>query len=294
MLWFILSILSAMFSASDDIIDKFLLSKHKLEPTSYLLLGMLIELPIIPLLFYISYPPLTFYALILGLALAVLDSAALILYNRAMSLEEASRAIPLTYLTALFILPLAYFFFNEIFTFQKYVGILAIVSGAVLISYKGDRGKVSAFVILLLLSSSVLWAFYGIIAKYAFNYFDELSLLAWCYAGYLPVGALLLMVPSARKKFVFRVKKIKKYLKPLVLSSAVDFLAFISYLIALAIGPVSLITALLSTEPFFVLMYTTLFTFFAKHVVKEKVTKLTLFIKIVAICLIFTGVLLIG
>ena len=62
---------------------------------------------------------------------------------------------------------------------------------------------------------------------------------------------------------------------------------------AVSLGPVSLVVPISAVQPFFVLLYSIFLTKFAPNILKEEITKETLFMKLSAIVLVFIGTLLI-
>jgi drug/metabolite transporter (DMT)-like permease len=219
-----------------------------------------------------------------------------VLYNKAMTLEEASRVVPMFYLNPIFVLPLAYFFLNETLSFQKYAGVFLLVISAALISYKKLKGKfrISPALIYILLFSLV-WAGYEVSTKYIFSFIDYFSFLFWTVVGALFGGLILLFIPKIRDDFIVDMRKAnkKKVFFWRLITVAVYYTGVVSIYIAISIGLISLVSAIPSLQPLFVLLYTLLLSFFMPKVLSEKVSKLIIFTKILSIILIFVGTLLV-
>jgi len=64
-------------------------------------------------------------------------------------------------------------------------------------------------------------------------------------------------------------------------------------IIATSISYVTLVNALSSVQPFFVLLFTVLLSIFFPHIIKEEINKSIMFLKVLAIILMFIGVILV-
>jgi len=216
-----------------------------------------------------------------------------VLYNKAMMLEEASRVVPMFYLNPIFILPLAYIFLNETLSFQKYAGVFLLVISAVLISYKKLKRKFGLSPALVyILIFSLVWAGYEVSTKYIFSFIDYFSFLFWTVIGALFGGLILLFIPKIRDDFIVDMRKANKkkvFFWRLITVAVYYYTGIISIYIAISIGLVSLVSAIPSLQPLFVLLYTLLLSFFMSKILSEKSDKLIIFTKILSIILIFVG-----
>jgi uncharacterized membrane protein len=93
------------------------------------------------------------------------------------------------------------------------------------------------------------------------------------------------------------IKTVKQYGRKVIIAmSASEFITAIGILfnvIAISVGYVTLVNALSSVQPFFVLLFTVLLSVFFPHLLKEDLGKSIISIKILAIALMFVGILLI-
>ena len=65
----------------------------------------------------------------------------LILYFKAMAIEESSRVISLWYTGTIFVPIFAYVFLEEKLSLPSYLGIILLVASAMFISYRKEEGK---------------------------------------------------------------------------------------------------------------------------------------------------------
>lgn len=295
--WFTFALLAPVLWAGCNVIDKILLTKKFKNPFTYQVWTAIFDGTAAILL--ITFLPISFSypGFLLGVIIGVINVFSLLLYNRAMLVEEASRVIPLTYLDALFILPMSYIFFGEILKSEKYFGILFVLAGAILISYKArKKGKIifsSATKSILIIA--VIWAFLSILQKYTLESIDPLSLMVWVFVGFF-IGAFpSLLFPKIKRDFFIMIKKIDRFVLILtILTMIFAYSAFALFLNALSSGSPSLVVGVATIQPLVLFVYTTILTRLAPKYIKEKIDKKTISLKLIAICLIFLGVWLIS
>lgn len=290
--WFVFTLIASMIWPFSNIIDKVFLTKYVKDPFSYLILAGLTNGSLVflfPLFVPISF---AFPWFLLGIVGSVLGWAIFILYNKAVMTEEISRVVPLMYLSPIFIIPLAIFLLNEVLIPSKYIGVLLLILGAILISYKKldkKKSKISSVVKLMLLYNFLI-ACYGVFIKYILGFMDYWSLLFWINVGGMLGGFLFLSVSKMRKNFLNNIKKLgRRGLAFRYLGVSAYYLGVIPYFIGLSLGPVSLVTGVNSIQPFFVLLYATVISLFMPKILKEKIDKSTIFLKVLAIFFIVLG-----
>ncbi len=288
--WFIYAILAPILWSGCNVIDKFLLDKHIKNPISYQIIISLfdtISLIIILIAFQIST---NIYGFILGIVSGIISVIAIIFYNKSMIEEEASRVIPLIYLDSIFVAILAYIFLGEIFNFQKYLGIIFIVAGGILISLKKMKKWHFSSAIKFILVSAIILGVNGILTKYALGFIDYHSLLVGQLLGYIIFGFCLLLPNRVRENFSNDMKRFdKKVFLLMLINTIIALMASLSFLIATSISDISLVYAIISTQPFFIFIFMLIITKVAPNIIKEKIDKSTLILKLIAICLIFIG-----
>jgi transporter family protein len=290
--WITLSLLAALLWSMSNLIDKFLLEKWVKNP--------LIPINIIAILYLLAsviifsthkIAPLSMQALLLVLVGGILSVVSMVFYFKALSIEEVSRIVPLFNIGPLFILILAAIFLGEIFTPIKYLGIFLLVFGSILITLKKDisLGKSSLYMLICLVASAI----YQVIAKYLLNMADY-----WTIFAYLRFATFLAAIPICYLSIKDLITTVGKHGARVVLAiSASETLAIIAlfiFTIATSLGPVTLVNALSAVQPFFVLIVTVLLSHFLPHILKEEISKQTIFQKVVAAILIFLGAFLVS
>jgi drug/metabolite transporter (DMT)-like permease len=105
---------------------------------------------------------------------------------------------------------------------------------------------------------------------------------------------LLLATSNSRENFWGYLKNFnKKIFSLMIINTIIYLIAILAFYFATSITDISLVYAIASTQPFFIFIYMLIITKIAPSIVKEKIDKSSILFKIIAICLIFIGTLLI-
>ena len=273
--WFLIALIAPMLWAILNIVDKYFLTKLVKNAVSYqILIALFDSIVILPLFLFVNIS-FAFPWFILSILLSVVISFIFIFYNKAMIIEETSRVVIMFYLNPLFALILAYVFLGETLNLSKYIGILFLVSSSILISYRESKGKFKVSAALgYVLIISIAWAASNIFTKYVFNFIDYFSFLFWTVIGYLICGLILLCTPKFRKDFFNDMHKAnkKKVIFWRLFSVVLYYIALLSFYIAISKESVSLVSAVPSLQPLFVLIYTIILSLFMPKILSEKIS----------------------
>lgn len=292
MSWVLFSILAALIWAIKGILDKFMLANYIKKPiVPVLILGMF-DLAAIALIFLVNgLDPLSPQNLGLAFVGGLASLMIIVLYFKAVQIEEISRVIALIYITPLFVTILAALFLGEIFTLDKYAGILLLITGAIMISYKlGKLAFGKAFWYMLL--ASFAFGIYAIITKYLLGFADF-----WSVFSYTRLGMIICLIPVFFFRYRDLASAVRERGKMAVVSAssseAINLAALLLFTAAASTGFITLVEALTAVEPFFVLFFTVILSLFYPMILREETGKKIIAIKLLAIILIFSGTLLI-
>lgn len=295
MLWIILTLTVAFIFAILNVIDKYILTDELKDPilcttvygfVTFFILGIITLITKQNLLIPLNI-------ILISLFAGIFLSIGIFFYYKSLSHEEVSRVIPLLSLGPLFVLILATIFLNETFTLVKYLGIASLICGAFLISIRfGLKKKKMAVtpVIFAMILATLALALRSVLIRQATLYFPFMQIIFWFALGIFIIAAALLIKhhPKIRKKLQI------KGIKHLILINIVSTLSLLLYIKAIEISPaVSLVAALLATQGFFVLIFASLLSKFKPSIICEPLTKKIIILKIIAIALLTTGVILI-
>jgi drug/metabolite transporter (DMT)-like permease len=293
--WFIFTFVATILWAAGVVIDKYVLTKHIQDPFSYQLLLIIVEAPVmLPLLFTSTSTafPWSLLGIIGGLGMY----PGLILYFKAMAIEESSRVISLWYTGTIFVPIFAYVFLKEKLSLPSYLGIILLVASAMFISYRKEEGKKAVIspALGLILTSGIVFAGYEVLTKYVLGALDYFSYFAWNFVGTAILGLALFCLPKIRHNFLNDIQKVNRtVLLWRIINTSIGLTATVLYYIAISSGPVSLVSATASFEPFFVFAITLVLSLFVPRILKEETGKKVVAVKGLALILIIVGAWLI-
>ncbi len=296
--WFVFALIAPIVFAGVDVIDKYILTNHVTNPFSYKLLSVLMDIPIPFLLLALTPVSFRFPWSVLSILGGFVFSVSSILYLKAMGVEEASRVIALFFVSPIFVLPLALMFLGETLGLSKYLGAVLLVLSAVLVSYRRTQSKRSSMVspaLGFMLILALIGAGGDVLSKHILSFYDYWHFLFWSLIGGLLGGFLIFCLPTARQNFLGNLRTInKRVFFWMGISTFLGYIGLISYYVAVSLESISLVAAVPSIEPFFVLMLTVLLSSLTHGTVKEEVNKQAITLKISAFVLIIIGAWLIA
>lgn len=293
MSWFLLSIATAALWAVDNVLDKFVLSKKLRDPYAYNVLTNLND--VIPALLIALLVPIRFDPVFstIGFLLGVWSVWSLLYYNKAMMREEASRVSSLEWVSPVFVAILAYIFAGERLFFYNYLGILLIIVGAIVISHEKRRGSkiILSPALWLIVTFAFLVAVEDVASKWALGHIDYWSFFFWTCIGSVVTALVMLSFANVRRAFVEEMKRIRIRTLLLILSaSLVYYVANVSFYAALTVGLVTLVSAIVATQPIFTFLYALVLRRGRPTILKEDFRRFNMLTKILGIAVIVAGV----
>ena len=291
-MWILFSILSAFIWSIVNIIDKVVMTKFIQKPIIPIIVVGFIGLIFSLIIWTKNFVSLSGWPLFLSLLAGAIAAGGCFFYFKAIKIEEASRVIPLFAMILIWTVLLAAIFLGETLSIREYCGIFIVFLGSVLISVK-KRFKLSLnkpFFFMLL--STILYAVQRIIHKYLLNDFDY-----WTVFSYGNLGLFLIILPL----FIYNIPTFREIFKKhkgkviglIITSESLNLISLIIFLIALSLGLASLVTAVNSVQYIFIFLWTIPLSIWLPGIIKEELKGSTIFLKLTAIALIISGVVLI-
>ncbi len=284
MLWIWLAIIASFLWACCNLIGKYTLFELN-KQTTYISILVGAGFAFLALLFFhISF---SIIAVIDGITWA----AAFYFYTQGLFESEVSKAIALLLTFPIFVAIISHFFLSETLNSIHYVGILLAVLGAILLSVelplslKEIKFKKGAMLMLL---SSLFFAISDVLAKYTLNFVDPVSSMFLSQITAFAIGLILLVLWKKQVK-ITSTKLLGYALFSGVLSCVAAFLYIFAYSQTLA----SLAAPIETVQPLFVFIMATLITIVKPQWLKENISKENMILKILAIVLLISGVLLV-
>jgi drug/metabolite transporter (DMT)-like permease len=287
--WIFFSLLAALLWAIVNVIDKYTMSKLVESPLIPLLISGILGLFVAGGIWSVHGIETLSY---LNLILAVLAGSFYVLtmyfYYLALQHEEVSKVIPIYYLSPVFILFFAKGILGENLTTNQYVGMAFLVSGAVLISaelprnFKGSKG------ITYMMVAALCYALNQVLTKYLLKYNEF-----WTVFAYIRVGIFLSLLPIFYLNFntiLIYCKKIhSKAYKIMTVNQLLNLAGVFAITLAMTSGYVTLVNALASVQPIFVLIITLILCTFLPNILKETLEGWVLIKKFMATIFIVIG-----
>ncbi|MBI4200949.1 MAG: EamA family transporter [Chloroflexi bacterium] len=291
--WAPLAVLSAALFGMASFLVKLVVGRQVPNPrTFYLITGVLnMLIGMFALLVWPLAPGASLVAVVQAAAAGLVQSAGLMLFWLALRTEEVSRVDPITQTFPIFVAILASTFLGESLGPREWSGILATVAGAVLISARRmPGGEVLLSRPLLLLGiASLSTAVAQTLSKPALS---ELS--KWNVLGiFFPCLSVGFFTVSLRRSCLQEAYAIVSE-KPRSLlwvgsQAAVGLAAVLFQFAAIAVGPVSLVSTVIATRPFFVFVWAMLSSWLTPHLLREPLSPRILAVKLAAIAMIVGG-----
>ena len=292
-MWVIFSLSAAFCRATISIIDKYVLTKWIKNPLiPVMMIGIIGLFGSFVVYFFRGFAPLSNFNVFLSLAAGFLYILTAVFYFKALKEEEASRIVPLSSLSPLFILIFAGIFLGEVFTPIKYLGIILLIAGAILISSRNllkiTFSRAFGWMLLAVITASVV----AVLTKYILNFTDYWTVFAWTRAG-TAIG----VIPIIFFYFPELKSVTKQYGKKVIIvmsaNEVLNLFAVLFITIAMSIGYVTLVRALSSVSPLFVLFGAVILSRFYPFILKEEIGRSVILQKVLAIILMLIGAMLI-
>lgn len=291
MAWLFFALLAPFLFSISAILDKLLRERH-LSTFTYATLSGLVSFWGLAILPFAGFPD-SGVVIISGLAVGALFFFCVFPYFHALSIEEASRVVPLWAFEAPITLLLALVFLKELLSFNNYLGFILVVAGTFLVSTRKFSEVLKprkAFWHMLL--ASVLTSF-GIVASkwlYSQASFWSVQALFWLGGG-LTALLVLAVFGKRRKSFLDEILHLKKAaLLQFAMRELFVIAGFMVFSLALMTGSASLSTALVQLPALYVFLIASLLSRFLPQILEEQIDKKALLTKAVAILMIIAGV----
>lgn len=303
MLWLFVAILSYFILAAVFLADKWLLLGPISRPQIYAFYIGILQILIFPLIFFIDFVILSPLHIFLALASGFFFIWALYWFYKGLQLFEPSRIVPAVGgFVPIFILTIIYFLSGgeEVFTAGYFLSFLFLIFGSVLLTHEKSK-KISFQSIKISIVTAILFAFYSVLAKYAYMGQPFWSGFIWIRAGSFLTAILFL--------FLFRKEILSEvFVKPKIIESkknaAVFFInqgvgsgANILQNWAIALAPlafVPIVSALQGTQYVFLLLFAVFLSLKFPQIMREEISRKTLLQKIAAILLIGAGLVILA
>jgi drug/metabolite transporter (DMT)-like permease len=293
--WIFIAIVAYLLFAASAVADKFLLTNVVRHPVAYAFyIG--ITGPFSLLLAPFGLHALSSADLFVAIIAGVCFTLALFFFFSAVKQTTVSRILPIEGgLVPLFTLVAAFFLLDERLALNQYVAFVFLVIGAVLISFRYERGGWHAKALQNAIIAAVLFALSFTLTKYIFDQSNFISGMVWTRLGFF-VTALGFLVSKEYRIHIFQAPK-QAQTRNIAIYYGSRFIGTIGGFLqnyAIALGSVTIVNALQGVQFVFLLILTTFLSFNYPKVLKEQVSGAILAQKLAAIVLITAGLIILG
>ena len=277
--------------------DKWILSGVKLRITSFYLFVGASQLTIsIGIWLILGVSNASFDAQLAAFGGGFLWGVGLLIYFWALRREQMGRVVPVWQASPIFAAILGVAVLGETVEWWGWLAVLLVVGGAVLVSADPEElrsGKFSG-IYLFVFAAAGLIGVAQVLLKVSADEMDVWQNMALRGTGlFVSLGAPFLQPSIVRELLSFLANR--RLALPLVLTETVGpFIGNALLLLALANGPVSLVSGLLGTRPIFVLFITLALAPFARRVLSEKFSRADILTKAAAATAVVGGVAIIS
>ncbi|MEI6238232.1 MAG: EamA family transporter [bacterium] len=298
MSWYIFAFIAPLLWAISNHIDKYILGRY-LKNTNAGILAIFAGM--VGFLFSLSILIFSPYNILgIGLfngVLIVLNGVLLVIayipYYYAINGEDASSVVPLYQIIPIFSFVLGYIFLWESISLMQIISGLLIIIGSVLISIDFRKSKVffKGRVLALMAISSFLISVHFLIFKIVAIQENFWRTVFWEYLGAVGVALFLLVfISKYRLQFIalLRENSLAIILVNL-LNETVNIGAKLFANYATLLVPVVIVNLANGIQPLFVFIIGIILTIFLPFINKEKITKIYIIQRLVAIIILFVG-----
>jgi len=290
--WVAFALLAALLWAVESVTDKILISKFIKNPSVMTIIWAFLQLIVLVILVFHSLDLSNFFVIFLAIVSGIISMLNAIPYFKALSLEEASRVIPLIHFSPLIVLVLSFVFLGERLNFNQIIAFFLILIGGFLLSLRNIKGMFTlkrAFWLMVFVA--FVFAISQILSKYVYEHVTFLDGFFWFKVGAFFGGSVLLLIKRNRDNFVksMNVIKSKNFMIIILGAGIISFVGSLSFNYAIKLGPVSLVSVLDGIAPVFILVIIILLSKYFPKILKEELDKKVLLTKAFAISLMIMG-----
>jgi len=296
--WILLALVSVLIWAGNNILDKIFLEKFVKDIGAIsIIVGFFSILVFFLLLPFSNLSQFEFKDALIAMLAGFLLIVSYVPYLKALSIDEASRVVPVYQTIPIFVLVISYVLLGESFGAKSLIGFFVVLFGTLLLSLdKFSFGFISfrkSFRYMIL--TSLIYAFAIVIFKFVAKDYDVVSTFCLEVLGSGLAGvAFWILIPKYRKEFNLALKNLpKKGFMVLAINEGTFLVGKLINAYALVLAPVALVSLVENTQPFFVLLYALFLSKFFPRILKEDFSKNSIKIKLVSLVIITVGTFLI-
>ncbi len=293
-MWVLIAFLNPSLHALSNVLDNYLVNRLFERKTTLIFYATLLNALFLPFLFLFaglpSFPADN--ALLIFIGLAFINVIYLYPYYKALEQNDTSKVVALFSLSQLFVPVLAYVVVREVLTPLQYVGAGLIMATSLALSLeRNSLSKLNGSFWWMVLCTFIL-AFEYVLYKLAFVSVDWITGFSWPVIFSFGFALPLLLVTAIRNDIVSSWALFRRKFHVFATEELTTFLGIAAGTYAISVAPVTLVKAIVSTEPAFVLLYAVAFRKLYPRVFKEQVDRISIYKKLALFVIMGVGVVL--
>lgn len=301
MYWLIYAFSGPVLWALSTHIDKYLVERYFKQGSVAVLMVFtaIIGALALPLIWFFQpgAVALDHESMVVIAASGILYMSAIYFYLQALQTEEASTIAPFFQAAGVFGLILGYFILGEKISYLQIIGVLLIIAGSVILSFRFGQGtsQVKKKLVILMLFCALAISLSSLIFKF-FAVRDEFwTTTFWNFFGQALFGVILMLAAENRKQFSEMIHaNAGALLSVNVANELINLGGNLGVRYTLLLAPLGVVQAISSTTSFFVLFFGVILSLFFPNLAREEISIGNLMQKIIAATLVVAGVLLIN
>jgi transporter family protein len=292
MSWALIALLAAAIGGAATVANKFVFVRVSTEPVVQVITGGIVGVILSTIVTSIhGHGSLNGTRALIAIIAGVCFGLSLMAMMYALKIGDVSRVGPLRLLTPVFVAILAALFLGETLSIHVYLGIVLILIGAALIEAPKTLEVKLNSVFGLALMSSLMLAGMQVLTKYLLRFSDPYTVML-----YVRFGLLLFVIPILIKNFKPMINAIKPRplynIGVLALPATLGPAGMFMMMFAADEGPVTIVSTLAMTAPFFILIYVSFLSRILPDVYAERVKNINLPLRAMFVTVMFAGVIL--
>lgn len=295
--WVLPAIASPFIYALVSIGDKWILSTLKLRIESFnLFVGGTQLIIALAILLVLGIPNAPFESIASAFGGGMIWGLALILLFWTLRSEEIGRVVPVSQTSPVFAAILGVVFLGEHLAWWGWLAVLLVVAGAAIVSADPQKIMSGGFkkVYLWVVLAAALIGTAQVLLKISSEHLGVWHNMSIRGSGLFLTLALPVMRPSVVKDLATFITTKRTAIPVLITEGVSPIFGNGFLLLALANGPVSLVSTLLGTRPIFILLITLAFAPIAKRALNEQFSRTDVITKVVSTVAVVTGVVIIS
>jgi uncharacterized membrane protein len=300
MYWLIYAFSGPVMWALSTHIDKYLVERYFKQGSVAVLMIFTAIIGAFALPFVWLFQPdvvaLDLQSMVVVAASGILYMSAIYFYLQALQTEEASTIAPFFQAAGVFGLILGYFILGEQISYSQIIGVLLIIVGSIILSFRFGQGtQVKKQLVILMLFCSLAISLSSLIFKF-FAIRDEFwTTTFWNFFGQALFGVIIMLAAENREQLLEMIHSNAEALLSVNLANElINLGGSLSVRYTLLLAPLGVVQAISSTTSFFVLFFGVILSLFFPNLAREEISIGSLMQKIIAITLVVAGVLLIN